>query len=69
MEPVLRSAQVLKQKAEEIGLQGKDIEYVTRQQALDREERAAWSDTQKMQAQADLELAKIRVEVEEKQGR
>ena len=36
MEPTLRSAQVLKQEAEDIGLQGKDIaEYVTRQQTLD----------------------------------
>ena len=34
---VLRSAQVLKQEAEEMGLQGKDIaEYVTRQQTLDK---------------------------------
>ena len=45
MEPTLRSAQVLKQEAEDIGLQGKDIaEYVTRQQNLDREERAALVD-------------------------
>ena len=43
MEPVLRSAQVLKQEAEEIGFEGKDIlEYVKEQQKLDREERAAW---------------------------
>ena len=54
MESVLRSAQVLKQEAEEIGLQGKDIaEYVTREKALDREERAAWRDTQKMKAHAE----------------
>ena len=47
-------------------LQGKYIaEYVTRQQTLDRDKRAAWRDTQKMQAQADLELAKIRAELEE----
>ena len=52
--PTLRSAQVLKQEAEDIDLTGKDVaEYVTRQQALEREERAAWIDTQKMQAQAD----------------
>ena len=39
MEPVLRSAQVLKQEAEEIGFEGKDIlEYVKEQQKLDREE-------------------------------
>ena len=58
MEPVLRSDQVLKQEAEEIGLQGKDIAEYARQQTLDREERAAWRDTQKMQAQANLELAR-----------
>ena len=67
MEPTLRSAQVLKQEAEEIGFEGKDIlEYVKEQQKLDREERAAWREAQKMQAQADVELAKIRAEAEEK---
>ena len=67
MEPVLRSAQVLKQEAEEIGFEGKDIlEYVKEQQKLDREERAAWREAQKIQAQADVELAKIRAEAEEK---
>ena len=65
MEPVLRSAQALKQEAEDIGFEGKDIlEYVKEQQKLDREERAAWRETQKMQAQADVELAKIRAEAE-----
>ena len=65
MEPTLRSTQVLKQEAEDIGLQGKDIaEYVTRQQTLDREERPAWREAQKMQAHADIELAKIRAEAE-----
>ena len=65
MEPTLRLTQVLKQEAEDIGLQGKDIaECVTRQQTLDREERAAWREAQKMQAQADIELAKIRAEAD-----
>ena len=65
MEPVLRSAQVLKQEAEDIGFEGKDIlEYVKEQQKLDREEKAAWREAQKMQAQADVELAKIRAEAE-----
>ena len=65
MEPVLRSAQVLKQEAEEIGFEGKDIlEYVKEQQKLDREERAAWREAQKMQAQANVKLAKIRAEAE-----
>ena len=47
------------------GFEGKDIlEYVKEQQKLDREERAAWREAQKMQAQADVELAKIRAEAE-----
>ena len=67
MEPLLISAQVLKQEAEELEYQEKEVaEYVKQEQALDRERRVAWRDTQKMQAQADLELAKIRVEAEEK---
>ena len=40
------------------------LEYVKEQQKLDREERAAWREAQKMQAQADVELAKIRAEAE-----
>ena len=52
MEPTLRTAQLLKQEAEEIGLQGKDIaEYVREQQALDREERVAWREAQKRQVE------------------
>ena len=55
MELLLRSAKVLKQVSEELGYQEKDIEiYVTKHHTLDREERAAWRDTQKMQAQADV---------------
>ena len=65
MEPILRSAQVLKQEAEDIGFEGKDIlEYVKEQQKLDREERAAWREAQKMQEQADIELVKIRAEAD-----
>ena len=52
MEPTLRLIQDLKQEVEGIGLQGKDIaEYVTIQQTLNREERAAWRDTQKRQVE------------------
>ena len=52
MEPTLRLTQVLKEKAEDIGLQAKDIaEYVTRQQTLDREERAVWREAQKRQVE------------------
>ena len=43
MEPILGSAQVLKQEAEKLGYESKDIaEYVKQHQALDREDRAAW---------------------------
>ena len=74
MEPTDGLSQVLKEEAEDIGLQVKDIaEYVTRQQKLDREERAAWRDTQKrqaedkkMQAQAEVELARVQAEAEKK---
>ena len=48
-------------------------EYVREEQTLDREERGALRDSQKRQAedkkvraQADVELAKVRAEVEEK---
>ena len=38
MEPTLRSAQVLKQEAEDLGYEGKEImEYVKEQQRFDRE--------------------------------
>ena len=48
MEPILRSAQVLKQEAEDIGFEGKEIlEYIKEQQKLDREERAAWREDRK----------------------
>ena len=61
MEPTLRSMQVLKQEAEDNGLQGKDIaEYVTRQQTLDREERAAWREAQKRQV--EIQMAELHVE-------
>ena len=61
MEPRLRSTQVLKQEAEDIGLQGKDIaEYVTRQQTLDREERAAWREAQKRQV--EIRMAELHAE-------
>ena len=72
MEPTLRLTQVLKQEAEDIGLQGKDIaEYVTRQQNLDREERAAWRVAQKFHAEEkkradEIRLAEIAAEAEEK---
>ena len=60
MEPVLRSTQVLKQGAEGMGLMGKDVAgYVTRQQTLDREERA-WRDAQKREV--DIRMAELQAE-------
>ena len=54
MEPTLRSAQVFKQEAEDIGFEGKDIlEYVKEQQKLDREERAAWRNIRMAELQAE----------------
>ena len=54
MEPSLRSAQVLKQEAEDIDYEGKDIlDYVKEQQKLDREERAAWRNIWMAELQAE----------------
>ena len=62
MEPTLRSIQVLKQEAENIGLQGNDIaEYVTRQQALDREKTASWRFAQKFHAEEKKRADEIRM--------
>ena len=64
VEPILRSAQVLMKEAEEeTGLQAKDIaDYVRQEQALDREERAAWRDAQKVQA--DSRMSEIQAEAD-----
>ena len=43
---------------------GEGCSYVTRQQTLGREERAAWRDAEKMQAQADVELTNIQAEAD-----
>ena len=67
MEPTLRSTQVLKQEAEDIGLQGKDIaEYVTRQQNLDREERAQKFHAEEKKRADEIRMAEIAAETEEK---
>ena len=64
MEPILRSAPVLKKEAEETGLQGKDIgDYVRQEQALDGEERVAWRDAQKVQP--DIQMAEIQAVAED----
>ena len=65
MEPTLRSAQILKQEAEDIGLQGKDIaQYVTEKQALDREEMEAWREAQKRQV--EFQMAELQAEGKKK---
>ena len=74
MEPTLRSDQVLKQEAEDIGFEGKDIlEYVKEQQKLDREERAAWREHRKRRDESEekkradeikIQLAKIQADKE-----
>ena len=44
----------MKHEAEDVGLQGKDIaEYVTRQQTLDRKERAEWRKVRMAELQAE----------------
>ena len=54
MEPVLRSAQVLKQEAKDLGFEGKEIlDYVKEQQKLDREERAEWRKIRMAELQAE----------------
>ena len=54
MEPTLRSAQVLKQAAEDLGFEGKGIlDYVKEQQKLDREERAEWRKIRMAELQAE----------------
>ena len=61
MEPTLRSTQILRQDAEDIGLTRKDVaEYVTRQQILDRKDRAAWRDSQKREV--DIRMAELHAE-------
>ena len=61
MEPTLRSTQVLKQEAEDVGLTGKEVaKYVREQLTLDREERAAWIDTQKRQV--EIIMAELQAE-------
>ena len=74
MEPVLRSAQVLKQEAEDLGFEGKEIlDYVKDQQKLDREERAEWRKIRMAELQGEdkkradeIRIAQIGAEAEEK---
>ena len=74
MEPTLRSAQVLKQEAEDLGFDGKEIlDYVKEQQKLDREERAEWRKIRIAELQGEdkkradeIRKAQIEAEVEDK---
>ena len=74
MEPTLRSAQVLKQEAEDLGFEGKEIlDYVKDQQKLDREERAEWRKIRMAELQGEdkkradeIRIAQIGAEAEEK---
>ena len=81
MEPTLRSAQVLKQEAEDLGFEGKEIlDYVKDQQKLDREERAEWREDRKRADQAEekkradeirfaqIEAAKEQAKIEAEKG-
>ena len=74
MEPTLRSAQVLKQEAEDLGFEGKEIlDYVKDQQKLDREERAEWRKIRMAELQGEdkkradeIRIAQIGAEAEDK---
>ena len=74
MEPTLRSAQVLKQEAEDLGFEGKEIlDYVKDQQKLDREERAEWRKIRMAELQGEdkkradeIRIAQIGAEAQEK---
>ena len=67
MEPTLRSAQVLKQEAEDLGYEGKEImEYVKEQQRFDREERAAWRNIRMTELQTEEKKRADELQAEEK---
>ena len=54
MEPTLRSVQVLRQEAVQLGYEDKDIAvYVKQQQALDREDNAGWRNLWMAKLQAE----------------
>ena len=57
-EPMLRSVQVLKQEADDLGLESQTFAQYVKQQltlCLDREKRAAWRDVWKRQPEADAQ--------------
>ena len=70
MEPTLRSTQVLKQEAEELGYEGKEVlDYVKEHQKLDREERAAWrnnrmADIEKEKKADEIKIKMTQIEVD-----
>ena len=67
MEPALKSAQVLKQEAEDLGYEGREIlAYVKEQQKLDREERAEWRKIRLAKLQAEDKKRADKLQAEEK---
>ena len=59
------SFETLKEQAESIGLTGKDIaQYISQQQAVDRDERARVRDFEKLKFEAELAKAKYEAETE-----
>ena len=54
MEPTLRTAQLLKQEAEELGFEGKELlDYVKEQPKVDRKDRAEWRKIRMAESQAE----------------
>ena len=72
MEPTLRTAQILKQEAEDLGFEGKEIlDYVKEQQKFDREERAEWSKIRmaELQEEDKKRADEIRISTDRSRGR
>ena len=62
-ELILKSAEVLRQEAEYIGLPGKRLLSMLNNTRLDREESSAWRDVEKKQAQADAQKIQANVKM------
>ena len=70
MEPTLRSAQVLRQEAVELGYEDKEIAvYVKQQQqALYREDREAWRNLRMAELQAEEKRGQTRYKQKRRRG-
>ena len=67
MDQTLRSSQVLKQEAEDLGFEGKEIlDYVKEQQKLDREERAEWRKIRMAELQAEDKKSSDEIQMAER---